>query len=50
MEDESARQKVLQEILKYDEEDLAATRAVLSWLKEFGRDGAAAGSSSAATP
>jgi hypothetical protein len=43
MEDESARQKVLQEILKYNEEDLAATWAVLCWLKEFGPSGAAAG-------
>jgi predicted RecB family nuclease len=35
-DDEATRQKLMNEILKYNEEDLAATWAVLSWVKEFG--------------
>ena len=44
-DDEVTRQKLVDEILKYNEEDLAATWAVLCWLKEFGRgrDGLAVG-------
>jgi predicted RecB family nuclease len=37
IEDEAARQKVMDAILKYNEEDLAATWAVLCWAREFGR-------------
>jgi predicted RecB family nuclease len=36
-EDEDARQKVMDTILKYNEDDLAATWAVLDWLRKFGR-------------
>jgi predicted RecB family nuclease len=36
MEDEAARQKVMDDILKYNEEDLAATWAVLSWVRAYG--------------
>jgi predicted RecB family nuclease len=36
-EDEVTRNKLVDEILKYNEEDLAATWAVLCWLREFGR-------------
>jgi predicted RecB family nuclease len=39
-EDEDARQKVMDTILKYNEEDLAATWAVLVWLRDFERGGA----------
>ena len=35
--DESIRQAVMADILKYNEEDLAATWAVLRWLQEFGQ-------------
>jgi predicted RecB family nuclease len=35
-EDQDARQKVMDTILKYNEEDLGATWAVLCWLKSFG--------------
>jgi predicted RecB family nuclease len=35
-EDEATRQKLMNDILKYNEEDLAATWAVLCWLKSFG--------------
>lgn len=41
-EDEAARQKVMDEILKYNEEDLAATWAVLCWIREFSGGQAAA--------
>ena len=37
MEDEKARAKVIADILKYNEEDLAATWPVLTWLQEYGR-------------
>ena len=33
MEDEEEREKVMREILKYNEEDLAATWGVLGWLR-----------------
>lgn len=36
-EDEAKRQELMDSILKYNEEDLAATWAVLSWLKDNGR-------------
>ncbi len=36
-EDDTTRQKLIGEILKYNEEDLGATWAVLQWLKNFGR-------------
>ncbi|MGD9711722.1 MAG: TM0106 family RecB-like putative nuclease [Thermomicrobiales bacterium] len=36
-EDEQLRAKVLDDILKYNEEDLGATWAVLSWLQEYAR-------------
>jgi predicted RecB family nuclease len=36
-EDEAARQRVMEAILKYNEEDLAATWAVLCWIRDFGR-------------
>lgn len=36
-EDEALRTAVMDQVLKYNEEDLAATWAVLSWLQEFGR-------------
>lgn len=36
-EDEQLRAKVIADILKYNEEDLGATWAVLSWLREYGR-------------
>lgn len=36
-EDETLRATVMSLVLKYNEEDLAATWAVLSWLQEFGR-------------
>jgi len=36
-EDEATRQSLVDEILKYNEEDLAATWAVLCWLREFAR-------------
>lgn len=36
MEDEAERQKVMTDILKYNEEDLAATWAVFSWLRTYG--------------
>jgi predicted RecB family nuclease len=36
-EDEKLRQTVMADILKYNEEDLAATWAVLCWLQGFGR-------------
>jgi predicted RecB family nuclease len=39
-EDQDARQKVMDTILKYNEEDLAATWAVLLWLRNFGQGGA----------
>ena len=42
IEDEVARQKVIDEILKYNEEDLAATWAVLCWVRDFGCSGGAA--------
>jgi predicted RecB family nuclease len=35
-DDEATRQKLMNDILKYNEEDLAATWAVLCWLKSFG--------------
>jgi predicted RecB family nuclease len=35
MEDEAVRGKVIAEILKYNEEDLAATWAVLCWVRDF---------------
>ena len=35
-EDEGRRQRLMGDILKYNEEDLAATWAVLCWLKDFG--------------
>ena len=35
LEDEAERQKVMAEILKYNEEDLAATWAVLCWLRDL---------------
>jgi predicted RecB family nuclease len=35
IEDEAARQKVMNAILKYNEDDLTATWAVLCWLREF---------------
>jgi predicted RecB family nuclease len=35
-ENEATRQKLMSDILKYNEEDLAATWAVLCWLKSFG--------------
>jgi predicted RecB family nuclease len=35
-EDEITRQKLMNDILKYNEEDLAATWAVLLWLRNFG--------------
>ncbi len=38
-EDEDTRQKVMDTILKYNEEDLAATWAVLDWLRKFERGG-----------
>jgi predicted RecB family nuclease len=41
-EDEATRQKLMNDILKYNEEDLAATWAVLSWVKEFGSGNASA--------
>jgi len=37
-EDDNVRQKVMADILKYNEEDLAATWAVLCWLRQFGRE------------
>lgn len=37
MQDAKARDAVLAEILKYNEEDLAATWAVLRWLRDYGR-------------
>jgi predicted RecB family nuclease len=37
MEDEKARSKVIADILKYNEEDLGATWAVLAWLQQYGR-------------
>lgn len=40
-EDANVRDQVLAEILKYNEEDLAATWAVLCWLREFGHGAAA---------
>jgi len=36
-EDNKIRQTVMADILKYNEEDLVATWAVLCWLQEFGR-------------
>ena len=39
--DEATRQKVMDQILKYNEEDLAATWAVLCWVQEFGRSATA---------
>lgn len=36
MEDEAERQKVMTDILKYNEEDLAATWAVFFWLRTYG--------------
>jgi predicted RecB family nuclease len=36
-EDEKVREQVVAEILKYNEEDLAATWVGLRWLREFGR-------------
>ncbi len=41
-DDEQARQKVIDEILKYNEEDLGATWTVLCWVRDFGRGGAPA--------
>jgi len=38
MEDEAEREAVLSEILKYNEEDLAATWAVFTWLRDLGRN------------
>jgi predicted RecB family nuclease len=35
-EDEATRQQLINDILKYNEEDLAATWAVLCWLRNFG--------------
>ena len=35
-EDEATRSSVMHQILKYNEEDLAATWAVLNWLKAKG--------------
>jgi predicted RecB family nuclease len=49
-EDEDARQKVMDTILKYNEEDLAATWAVLVWLRDFGRGGADSAAKSTVTP
>jgi predicted RecB family nuclease len=40
-EDEAMRQKLMNDILKYNEEDLGATWAVLCWLKSFGAGQAA---------
>jgi predicted RecB family nuclease len=37
IDDEQARQKVVDEILKYNEEDLGATWAALCWVRDFGR-------------
>jgi predicted RecB family nuclease len=37
IEDRDARQKVMDTILKYNKEDLAATWAVLVWLRDFGQ-------------
>ena len=36
-EDKGTRDKMIGEILKYNEEDLAATWAVLCWLRKFGK-------------
>lgn len=36
-DDEATRQKLMNDILKYNEVDLAATWAVLSWVRKFGR-------------
>lgn len=41
-EDEARRQELMEAILRYNEEDLAATWAVLRWLRDYGR-GIAAG-------
>jgi predicted RecB family nuclease len=35
-DDEQGRQKMIDEILKYNEEDLGATWAVLCWVRDFG--------------
>jgi predicted RecB family nuclease len=35
-DDEATRQKFMSDILKYDEEDLAATWNVPGWVKSFG--------------
>ena len=35
MHDERERDRVMDEILKYNEEDLAATWAVFRWLKTY---------------
>jgi len=40
IENEAARHQVIDKILKYNEEDLAATWAVLQWVRDFGRGGA----------
>lgn len=40
MENEAEREKVVADILKYNEEDLGATWAVLHWLREFGNGAA----------
>lgn len=40
-EDQATREKLINDILKYNEKDFAATWAVLCWLKAFG-DGPAA--------
>lgn len=45
-EDEATRQSFVDEILKYNEEDLAATWAVLCWLTDLGRGMTGATSSS----
>lgn len=41
-EDEGLRASVMADILKYNEEDLAATWAVLDWLRDYGRNNEAA--------
>jgi uncharacterized protein len=42
IEDPQTRDRMLAEILKYNEEDLGATWAVLCWVRDFGRGGASA--------
>jgi len=37
-ENEEIRRSIMEEILKYNEEDLQATWAVLEWVRDKGRD------------